>query len=210
MQKRREQDQERRAKEAHESHFRRTQEARVKALMREEATPTPFTAEEIIQWGPGVAIEVAKQVRDIAETLAVWDEDAKAGEPSGFRDLAIYWTRRYVVGNVPHSERAKSIAAWEAGGSLLDPENAHRARNSCLGVNGASARLRRELLSTARNAETWIAAAVEEFRGEWADKSPGYSPWVPGLVDAGGVQLLLSYAPLLVPLLGQSAIRPAN
>ena len=62
MQKRREQDQERRAKEAHESQLRRTQEARVKALMRGQATPTPFTEEKIIQWGPGVATEVAKQV----------------------------------------------------------------------------------------------------------------------------------------------------
>jgi hypothetical protein len=162
-----------------------------------------------------VAIEVAKQVRDRAAELAEWDEDAKVGEPPGFPDPAIYWTRRYVVENVPHSERTKSIAAWEAGGeaggSPLDPEKAAKARNSCLGVNGASARLSRELLSTARKAETWIAAAVEEFRGGWADKSPGYSPWVPELVDAGVVQLLLSYAPLFVPvLLGQSAIRPAN
>ena len=60
-------------------------------------------------------------------------------------------------------------------------------------MNGASARQGRELLFTARKAETWIAAAVEQFRGEWADKSPDYSPWVPELADAGGgVQLLLS------------------
>ena len=108
-----------------------------------------------------MATEVAKQVRDRAAKLADWDEDAKAGEPPGFRDIAIYWTRLHVAENVPHSERAKSIAAWEAGGSPLDPEKAARVRNSCLGVNGASARLGRELLFTARKAETWIAAAVE-------------------------------------------------
>ena len=37
----------------------------------------------------------------------------------------------------------------------------------------------------------------------------GYAPWVSALVDAGGVALLLSYAPLLVPLLGPSA-RPTH
>ena len=66
-----------------------------------------------------------------------------------------------------------------------------------------------ELLSRAREAETWIAAAVEEYREQWADKSFGYAPWVSALVDLGGVILLLSYAPLLVPLLGPSA-RPTH
>ena len=66
-----------------------------------------------------------------------------------------------------------------------------------------------ELLSRAREAETWITAAVEEYREQWADKSPGYSPWVSALVDVGGVSLLLPYAPVLVPLLGPS-VRPTH
>ena len=65
------------------------------------------------------------------------------------------------------------------------------------------------MLSRAREAESWVAAAVEEYREQWTDKSPRYAPWVTALVDADGVTLLLSYAPLLVPLLGPSA-RPTH
>ena len=172
-------------------------------MMRGETSPTFVTAEQIIQWGPALAIEVAKQLRDRAAELAEWDEDDKAGEPPGFRRRALCWTPGCILQNCrTPSDASQSIAAWEADGSPLDPEKAAMAR--CVVWRGDH-----ELLSRARDAETWIAAAVEKYREQWADKSPGYSPWVSALVDAGGVSLLLSYAPLLVPLLGPSA-RPTH
>ena len=52
----------------------------------------------------------------------------------------------------------------EANGSPLDPEQAARARHDCAcypkGRN-------RELLSAARKAESWVAAAIEESRACW-------------------------------------------
>ena len=52
-------------------------------MMRGETSATSVTAEQIIQWGPDLAIEVAKQLQDRAAELAEWDEDDKAGEPPG-------------------------------------------------------------------------------------------------------------------------------
>ena len=39
-------------------------------MMRGETSATSVTAEQIIQWGPDLAIEVAKQLRDRAAELA--------------------------------------------------------------------------------------------------------------------------------------------
>ena len=95
MHNQREQDQERRAKEAHESHFRRTQEARVKALMRGEAIPTPFTAEEIIQLGLGVrgkwnppssltSIGICACVMSVLKKVRPWGKCTVYRAPSGW------------------------------------------------------------------------------------------------------------------------------
>ena len=68
----------------------------------------------------------------------------------------------------------------------------------------------RDLLSAARKAESWVAAAIEEFRAEWVPCTMASLKWGPPdfggglvgrLINAGGVPLLLSYTPLLVPLL---------
>ena len=64
---------------------RATEEARVEALMRGEAVPSQSTAEQILKYGPSVAVEVVHDVRNRAAELAEWDEDDKVGEPPGFR-----------------------------------------------------------------------------------------------------------------------------
>ena len=62
---------------------RATEEARVEALMREEAAPSQSTAEQIFKYGPSAAVVVAHHVRNRAAGLAEWDEDGKVGEPLG-------------------------------------------------------------------------------------------------------------------------------
>ena len=74
-------------------------------------------------------------------------------------------------------EYNKRVAAWKANGSPLDPEQAARAR--AFSVNGEN----HELLSTACEAESWIAAAIEEFRAKWGVLSRGWGGWVPDLID---------------------------
>ena len=72
---------------------RATEEARVEALMREEAAPSQSTAEQIFKYGPSAAVEVAHHVRNRAAELAEWDEDDKVGEPPGFRRCLAGLTR---------------------------------------------------------------------------------------------------------------------
>ena len=92
-----EQKKEQEAKEAELRQIRRIETDRVKALVREEATPLQSTAEQILQFGPDVPITVAKDVRKRAAELAEWDKDDKAGEPPGFRRHATYLAERYSI-----------------------------------------------------------------------------------------------------------------
>ena len=106
----------------------------------------------------------------------------------------------------------RRLAAWKANGSPLDPEQAARARHESVFLSYPKDR-NRDLLSAARKAESWVAAAIEEFRAEWVpytmaslkcgppDFGDGPGDLGDRLINAGGVPLLLSYTPLLVPLL---------
>ena len=105
----------------------------------------------------------------------------------------------------------RRLAAWKANGSPLDPEQAARARHEQAAACGAFQKdENHDLLSAARKAESWVAAAMEEFRAEWVPCTMASLKWGPPdfggglvgrLINAGGVLLLLSYTPLLVPLL---------
>ena len=105
----------------------------------------------------------------------------------------------------------RRLAAWKANGSPLDPEQAARARHEQAAACSAFQKEEnRDLLSAARKAESWVAAAIEEFRATWVPRTMAALKWGPPdfggglvgrLINAGGVPLLLSYTPLLVPLL---------
>jgi len=212
---------------------RATEEARVEALMREEAAPSQSTAEQIFKYGPSAAVVVAHYVRNRAAELAEWDEDDKVGEPLGFRRRLTRLTREELWnqsiawadggggggGGLRPMQRAQAqredyerrLAAWKANGSPLDPEQAARARHDSGDCYPKDRN--RDLLSAARKAESWVAAAIEEFRAEWVPCTMAALKWGPPdfgggpgglvgrLINAGGVPLLLSYTPLLVPLL---------
>ena len=211
---------------------RATEEARVEALMREEAAPSQSTAEQIFKYGPSAAVEVAHHVRNRAAELAEWDEDDKVGEPLGFRrrlarltrgelwNQSIAWAdggggggglRPMQRSQAQREDYERRLAAWKANGSPLDPEQAARARHEQAAACGAFQKdENRELLPAARKAESWVAAAIEEFRAEWVPRTMASLKWGPPdfggglvgrLINAGGVPLLLSYTPLLVPLL---------
>ena len=209
---------------------RATEEARVEALMREEAAPSQSTAEQIFKYGPSAAVEVAHYVRNRAAELAEWDEDDKVGEPLGFRrrlagltrgelwNQSIAWAdggggggglRPMQRSQAQREDYERRLAAWKANGSPLDPEQAARARHESAFLSCPKDR-NRDLLSAARKAESWVAAAIEEFRAEWVPCTMAALKWGPPdfggglvgrLINAGGVPLLLSYTPLLVPLL---------
>ena len=97
---------------------------------------------------------------------------------------------------------------WIAFGSRAGSSCATRAGSS---VSGPFLKdENRDLLSAARKAESWVAAAIEEFRATWVPRTMAALKWGPPdfggglvgrLINAGGVPLLLSYTPLLVPLL---------
>ena len=213
---------------------RATEEARVEALMRGEAAPSQSIAEQILKYGPKMAILVAHDVRRRAAELAEWDEDDKAGELPGFHrsltnltrnffwNQSIVWVRGGGGGGLTPMQRAEAqqedyrrrLAAWKANGSPLDSEQAARARHDCFDIPKGR---NRDLLSAARKAESWVAAVIEEFRATWAPRTtaalkewgpPDFGAsdgsFVPRLIHAGGVPLLLPYTPLLVPLLDQS------
>jgi hypothetical protein len=224
----------RRQARAHESHLRQTEEARVEALMRGEAAPSQSTAEQILKYGPSAAVEVAHDVRNRAAELAEWDEEDKVGEPLGFRrrltrltmgklwNQSIAWAdggggggggglRPMQRAQAQREDYERRLAAWKANGSPLDPEQAARARHEQAAACGAFQKdENRDLLSAARKAESWVAAAIEEFRATWVPRTMAALKWGPPdfggglvgrLINAGGVPLLLSYTPLLVPLL---------
>ena len=220
----------RRQARAHESHLRQTEEARVEALMRGEAAPSQSTAEQILKYGPSAAVEVAHDVRNRAAELAEWDEEDKVGEPLGFRrrltrlameklwNQSITWPDGGGGGLTPmqraqaqREDYERRLAAWKANGSPLDPEQADRARHEQAAASGTFLKKEnRDLLSAARKAESWVAAAIEEFRATWVPRTMAALKWGPPdfggglvgrLINAGGVPLLLSYTPLLVPLL---------
>ena len=212
---------------------RATEEARVEALMREEAAPSQSTAEQIFKYGPSAAVEVAHHVRNRAAELAEWDENDKVGEPLGFRrrlagltrgelwNQSIAWAdgggggggglRPMQRAQAQREDYERRLAAWKANGSPLDPEQAARARHDSGDCYPKDRN--RDLLSAARKAESWVAAAIEEFRAEWVPCTMAALKWGPPdfgggpgglvgrLINAGGVPLLLSYTPLLVPLL---------
>ena len=166
---------------------RATEEARVEALMREEAAPSQSTAEQIFKYGPSAAVVVAHHVRNRAAELAEWDEDGKVGEPLGFRrrlagltrgelwNQSIAWAdgggggggglRPMQRAQAQREDYERRLAAWKANGSPLDPEQAARARHDSGGCYPKDRN--RDLLSAARKAESWVAAAIEEFRAEW-------------------------------------------
>ena len=96
----------------------------------------------------------------------------------------------------------------------MDPEQAARARHVQAAAFSSAFEKdqNRDLLSAARKAESWVAAAIEEFRAEWVPRTMAALKWGPPdfgggvvgrLINAGGVPLLLSYTLLLllVPLL---------
>ena len=212
---------------------RATEEARVEALMRGEAAPSQSTAEQILKYGPSAAVEVAHDVRNRAAELAEWDEEGKVGEPLGFRrrltrltmgklwNQSIAWADGGGGGcgcltlvqrsQAQQEDYERRLAAWKANGSPLDPEQAARARHEQAAACSAFQKEEnRDLLSAARKAESWVAAAIEEFRATWVPRTMAALKWGPPdfggglvgrLINAGGVPLLLSYTPLLVPLL---------
>ena len=92
-------------------------------MMRGETSATSVTAEQIIQLGPDLAIEVAKQLRDRTAELAEWDEDDKAGEPPGFRRRALGWTRGCIF--APRAQQGEGAARLRAA-----PARARRGRLS--------------------------------------------------------------------------------
>ena len=171
---------------------------------------------------------MAHDVRRRAAELAEWDEDDKAGEPLGFRrrltrlTMEQFWIIRPLGGGVTliqtceaqRGDYERRLSAWKANGSPLDPEQAARARHQQAAACSAFEKdQNRDFLSAAREAESWVAAAIEEFRAtlsatydgrtmaalKWGP--PDFGGGVVGrLVNAGGVPLLLSYTPLLVPL----------
>ena len=223
----------RRQARAHESHLRQTEEARVEALMRGEAAPSQSTAEQILKYGPSAVVGVAHDVRRRAAELAEWDEEDKVGEPLGFRrrltclameklwNQSITWPDGGGGGLTPmqraqaqREDYERRLAAWKANGSPLDPEQADRARHEQAAASGTFLKKEnRDLLSAARKAESWVAAAIEEFRATWVPRTMAALKWGPPdfgggvvgrLINAGGVPLLLSYTPLLVPLLDRS------
>ena len=198
----------RRQARAHESHLRQTEEARVEALMRGEAAPSQSTAEQILKYGPSAAVGVAHDVRRRAAELAEWDEDDKAGEPSGFHRRLTNLTREKLWnqsiawadgggggggGGLRPMQRAQAqredyerrLAAWKANGSPLDPEQAARARHEQAAASGTFLKKEnRDLLSAARKAESWGAAAIEEFRATWVPRTMAALKWEPP--DFGG------------------------
>ena len=176
---------------------------------------------------------MAYDVRNRAAELAEWDEEDKVGEPLGFRrrltrlTMGKLWNQSLAWADcggggggclalvqrsqAQREDYERRLAAWKANGSPLDPEQAARARHEQAAACSAFQKEEnRDLLSAARKAESWVAAAIEEFRATWVPRTMAALKWrspdfggglVGRLMNASGVPLLLSYTPLLVPLL---------
>ena len=212
---------------------RATEEARVEALMREEAAPSQSTAEQIFKYGPSAAVVVAHHVRNRAAELAEWDEDDKVGEPLGFRrrlagltrgelwNQSIAWAdgggggggglRPMQRAQAQREDYERRLAAWKANGSPLDPEQAARARHDS-GDCSSKGRKTRFAIRCSQSRELGCSCnrRISCRMGAMYDGSTqmgtprlrsGPGGLVGRLINAGGVPLLLSYTPLLVPLL---------
>ena len=210
---------------------RATEEARVEALMRGEAAPSQSTAEQIFKYGPSAAVEVAHHVRNRAAELAEWDEDDKVGEPLGFRrrltrltrgelwNQSIAWAdgggggggglRPMQRSQAQREDYERRLAAWKANGSPLDPEQAARARHGqCVQrFKRTETAICYPLLAKPRaglqlQSKNFVPNGCHvRWQHSNGDPPTSRGGLVGRLINAGGVPLLLSYTPLLVPLL---------